>query len=183
MLLNCLRPISIFRHVVTTISKRHLLLLAVFLLPSLALASQGHGETISMTHRMMMLAMQLGVIVIAARFGNILFTRLKLPGVVGELMTGVLIGPYVLGGIPIPGFPHGLFHVPESVAVGNIPVSPELYGICAVASVVLLFLVGLETDIGLFMRYSLAGSLVGIGGVTTTFLLAACRTLKSCASG
>ena len=148
------------------------LFLGGILLPSLALASDAAaGHAPSMTHRMMMLAIQLGVIVIAARFGNILFTRLKLPGVVGELMTGVLIGPYVLGGIAIPGFPDGLFHVPASVAVGNIPVSPELYGICAVASVVLLFLVGLETDIGLFMRYSLAGSLVGIGGVVTTFLL------------
>ena len=148
------------------------LLLGAILLPSLALASDASaGHAPSMTHRMMMLAIQLGVIVIAARFGNILFTRLKLPGVVGELMTGVIIGPYVLGGFPIPGFPNGLFHVPESVAVGSIPVSPELYGICAVASVVLLFLVGLETDIGLFMRYSLAGSLVGIGGVVTTFLL------------
>ncbi|MBT3194720.1 MAG: PTS transporter subunit EIIA [Verrucomicrobia bacterium] len=134
----------------------------------------GAGHTageISMTHRMMILALQLGTIVIAARFGNILFTRMKLPGVVGELMTGVIIGPFVLGGIPIPGFPEGLFHVAESIAVGSIPVSPELYGMCSVASVVLLFLVGLETDIGLFMRYSLAGSMVGIGGVVATFLL------------
>ena len=118
-----------------------------------------------------MLAMQLGVIVLAARFGNILFTRLKLPGVVGELMTGVIIGPFVLGGLAIPGFPDGLFHVPASIAVGAIPVSPELYGICAIASIVLLFLVGIETDIGLFMRYSLAGSAVGVGGVIVTFVM------------
>ena len=66
------------------------------LLPSAAWASSEaveHAPT--MAHRMMMLAMQLGVIVLAARFGNILFTRLKLPGVVGELMTGVIIGPFV----------------------------------------------------------------------------------------
>lgn len=125
----------------------------------------------SMTHRMMMLAIQLGVIVIAARLGNRLFTRLRLPGVVGELMTGVLIGPYVLGGLPLPGFPHGLFYVSKAIAVGAIPVSPELYGICAIASIVLLFLVGLETDIGLLMRYSIAGSLVGIGGVAATFFV------------
>ncbi len=171
MLWRFLKRISTSRPVARPIGKVRLLLLTTLLVPSMALASDAPGEMVSMTHRMMMLAMQLGVIVITARFGNILFTRLKFPGVVGELMTGVAIGPYVLGGIPIPGFPHGLFHVPESVAVGNIPVSPELYGICAVASIVLLFLVGLETDIGLFMRYSLAGSLVGIGGVVVTFLL------------
>ncbi len=147
------------------------------LLPSLALASDavvamgGEHSSPSMVHRMMILAMQLGVIVIAARFGNILFRRLKLPGVVGELMTGVIIGPFLLGGIGFPGFPDGLFHVHSAIAVGYIPVSPELYGICSIASIILLFLVGLETDIGLFMRYSLAGSAVGIGGVTVSFFV------------
>jgi len=146
------------------------------LLPGLVLAAEDaggiehHGEP-DMVHRMMYLAMQLGVIVIAARLGNMLFMRLKLPGVVGELMTGVLIGPYMLGGLTVPGFPHGLFHVSESIASGSIPVSPELYGICSVASIILLFLVGLATDIGLFMRYSLAGSAVGVGGVVVSFLL------------
>lgn len=140
------------------------------LLAGTAFAAENHAEAPDMTHRMMMLALQLGVIVFAARFGNILFEKLKLPGVVGELIAGVLIGPSVLGALPLPGFPAGLFHVPESISTGAIPVSPELYGLCAVASIVLLFMVGLETDIGLFMRYSLAGSLVGIGGVTISFL-------------
>jgi Kef-type K+ transport system membrane component KefB/mannitol/fructose-specific phosphotransferase system IIA component (Ntr-type) len=137
-------------------------------------ASQGeHGSEAGMTHRMMMLVVQLGVIVFAARIGNILFERLRMPGVVGELMAGVLIGPYVLGAIALPGFPRGLFYVGPDAAVGTIPVSPELYGVCSIASVVLLFMVGLETDIKLFMRYSLAGSLVGVGGVTTSFLCGA----------
>ena len=143
--------------------------------PSMVLAgeavAESGGEGVSMVHRMMILALQLGVIVLAARVGNMLFTRLNLPGVVGELMTGVLIGPYVLGALPLPGFPHGFFHVHESIASGAIPVSPELYGICSIASIVLLFLVGLETDIGMFMRYSLAGSAVGIGGVLVSFLM------------
>jgi Kef-type K+ transport system membrane component KefB len=119
------------------------------------------------THKMMMLVIQLGVILFAARLGNILFEKLKLPGVLGELSAGILIGPYLLGGISFHGFEHGLFPLfSESFAI-----SPELYGICTVASIVLLFMVGLETDIRLFMRYSIAGSLVGIGGVTVSFLL------------
>lgn len=129
------------------------------------------GSESDMTHRMMALVLQLGIIVLAARGGNLLFRRLRLPGVVGELMAGVLIGPYALGAIALPGFRDGLFHIGAGAAVGGMPVSPELYGLCSVASVVLLFLVGLETDIKLFLRYSLAGSLVGIGGVTTSFLV------------
>jgi len=81
------------------------------------------------------------------------------------LMAGMAIGPYLLGALPFPGFPQGLFPV-----YGGFPVSPELYGLCAIASVVLLFTVGLETDIRLFLRYSVAGSLVGIGGVAVSFL-------------
>ena len=138
-----------------------------------AYAGTGGDSGGDMPHRMMTLVVQLGVILIAARLGNILFRRLKLPGVAGELTTGILIGPYVLGAVPLRllGFPDGLFHVSEDIILAGIPVSPELYGVCAVASVLLLFMVGLETDIGLFMRYSVVGSLVGIGGAAVSFIL------------
>ncbi|HPJ72853.1 MAG TPA: cation:proton antiporter, partial [bacterium] len=51
------------------------------------------------------------------------------------------------------------------------PVSPELYGFATVASIVLLFLVGLETDIDIFRRFAAAGSGIGIGGVAASFVL------------
>jgi Kef-type K+ transport system membrane component KefB/mannitol/fructose-specific phosphotransferase system IIA component (Ntr-type) len=120
----------------------------------------------AMTHRMMLLVIQLGVILFAARLGSRLLERMRLPGVLGELAAGMLIGPYLLGALGLPGFPDGLFP-----AQGTFPVSPELYGICSVAAVLLLFMVGLETDIRLFMRYSLAGTLVGIGGVVVSFVV------------
>ncbi len=120
-----------------------------------------------MTHRMMMLIMQLGAILFAAKIGNMLFEKLKLPGVLGELCAGLIIGPYLLGGLPLPGLlPDGLFPMHD-----RFPVSPELYGICSLAAIILLFMTGLETDIKLFLRYSIAGSLVGIGGVAASFLL------------
>lgn len=121
----------------------------------------------TMTHRMMMLVIQLGVILFAAKLGSVLFERLNMPGVLGELTAGILIGPYLLGGMKLHGFPDGLFPVFDPV----FPVSPELYGICSIASIVLLFMVGLETDINLFLRYSVASSLVGVGGVIVSFLL------------
>jgi Kef-type K+ transport system membrane component KefB/mannitol/fructose-specific phosphotransferase system IIA component (Ntr-type) len=121
--------------------------------------------------RMTTLVIQLGVILFAARLGNMLFEKLKIPGVLGELCAGVVIGPYMLGGIglPVHGFENGLFAVAESVRSGSCPVSPELYGICSVAAIILLFLVGIETDLKMFVRYSVAGSLVGIGGVVVSF--------------
>ena len=48
--------------------------------------------------------------------------------------------------------------------------SPELYGLCTIASVVLLFLSGIETNLKLFLRFAFAGSMVGVGGVVASFL-------------
>jgi Kef-type K+ transport system membrane component KefB/mannitol/fructose-specific phosphotransferase system IIA component (Ntr-type) len=124
----------------------------------------------TLTHRMMVLILQLGVVLFMARLGGLAFERMRLPAVLGELSAGLIISPYLLGGIPIPGFPHGLFFVPHGVGVANIPVSPELYGMGTLAAIVLLFMVGLETDLKLFIRYSVAGALVGIGGVVVSFL-------------
>ncbi len=129
---------------------------------------QGGAEGATMTDRMMQLMLQLGTILLIARAGNLLAERVRLPGVLGELLAGVLIGPYLLGAFPLPGLPRGLFPLGST-----FPLSPELYGICSLAAVVLLFMVGLETDIKLFLRYSVAGGLVGTGGVAASFFLGA----------
>ncbi len=129
-----------------------------------AAESEGGG----MTHKMTMLAIQVGIILFAARLGGMLAEKVKMPGVLGELFAGIVIGPYALGGIGIGSFfQQGVFPAVEGAA---FPVTPELYGFCTIASIILLFLSGVETDMKMFMRYSLAGSLVGIGGVVFSFI-------------
>lgn len=125
------------------------------------------------THRMMTLMLQLGVILFAARLGHLAFSRLRLPPVLGELCAGMLVGPYLLGQLPLPGYPGGLFGLAHPGGAQLLSVSPELYGISTLAAVTLLFMVGLETDLKLFLRYSLAGGVTGIGGVVTAFLVGA----------
>lgn len=115
------------------------------------------------------LVMQIGVLLFAVKVGGKLASLLRVPVVLGELMIGILIGPYALGALPLPflGLPHGLFgFVPGS----TLPVSPELYGISTIASILLLFISGLETDLALFLRYSAVGGLIGIGGVVVAFV-------------
>lgn len=132
-----------------------------------ALASGMANETgLPMPHRMMLLVIQLGVILFAAKIGNMLFEKIKLPGALGELVAGILLGPYLLGQISFLGFEHGLFPL-----FGNSPVWPELSALISVAAVVLLFTVGLETDIGMLLQYSFAGSVVGLGGVVASFFM------------
>lgn len=114
------------------------------------------------------LVLELAVVLFVAKAGGLLAKRLKLPQVLGELGSGILIGPFLLGSIALPGFPEGLFPLKELTS----PVGPELYGFATVASLILLFLAGLETDLDLFLKYSLKGTVVGVGGVIASFALA-----------
>ncbi|MDR2419439.1 MAG: cation:proton antiporter [Treponema sp.] len=121
----------------------------------------------NVTELMTELVLQIGVILFAVRVCGELVKRIGIPSVLGELLAGVIIGPYALGSIAFPGFERGLFPLAEG---GALAVSPELYGFATVASIILLFASGLETDIALFLRYSLAGGLIGIGGVVVAFI-------------
>ena len=118
------------------------------------------------------LVIQLGIIIIAAKFGGMLFSKIKMPSVLGELCTGIIIGPYLLGALHLPGFPHGIFPTANGTAV-----SPELYAISQIASVILLFISGMETDLSLFLKYSVVGSVIGLSGALVSFLVGAYSTL------
>lgn len=141
---------------------------------------------------MMFLALQIGIIVFAAKLGGMFVSLFKLPSILGELAIGVLIGPWALGGIGFGDgiFKYGLFHgealrALNAAAAGSAKAmfgttagnhimfdatSPALYGIASLASIILLFLSGLETNLKMFLRYSFVGSMVGVGGVLVSFL-------------
>ncbi len=123
-------------------------------------------EAVPISEVMAELVLQLGIILFAVRLGGRLIKKLGFPSVLGELLSGVVIGPYALGGLGLPGFPQGIFPLGQ----GTLAVSPELYAFATVASIILLFSSGLETDIELFLRYSVVGGIVGIGGVVFSFV-------------
>jgi Kef-type K+ transport system membrane component KefB/mannitol/fructose-specific phosphotransferase system IIA component (Ntr-type) len=153
---------KIFKRSLTTYASA----LVFFLLQSsLVFAESGGGAEEGMSHHINTLVFQLSVILVAAWAGGRLFKQLKFPSVLGELVSGVLIGPYALGAFSLPGFPHGIFPLTE-----GFPVSLELYSIATIASIILLFLTGLETDLSTFLRFSVAGSVVGISGVVFSFV-------------
>ncbi|MCL2480723.1 MAG: cation:proton antiporter [Spirochaetaceae bacterium] len=123
-------------------------------------------ESESITELMAILILQLGIILFAVRlFGN-LAKKVRVPQVLGELLAGIIIGPYALGGIHLPGFLHGIF----PMGSGSLSVSIELYAFATVASIILLFVSGLETNIKLFIRYSLAGGIISTSGVIASFV-------------
>lgn len=125
------------------------------------------GES-SVTALVATLVLQLGVILIGAKLGGELAERVRQPPVLGELVVGVALGPYLLGGLALPLLGRPLF--PLTPAAAGIPVSTELYAFAQVASVLLLFLVGLETDLGQFLRFGPSASLIGLGGIVLPVL-------------
>ncbi len=145
---------------------------------------------------MMFLVLQIGVILFAARLGGAIASMLKMPSILGELAAGIVIGPWALGGIGFGDgmFQYGLFHGaalkemntfvgPAKEMFGTLAgvvhgkhvvfdaTNPALYGIATLASIILLFLSGLETNLKMFLKYSFVGTLVGVGGVVFSFLL------------
>ncbi len=126
-----------------------------------------------MADKIALLAIQLGLILFLAKVFGIVAAKLKVPSVMGELLAGIVFGPFCLGGIglPLEGLEHGLF--PPSTAIVGIPVDPTLYAVATLGSIVLLFQSGLETDVRTFFKYSVAGTFVGIGGIVCSFLCGA----------
>lgn len=145
---------------------------------------------LSVVQQISVLALQIGVIIFAARFCGEFAKKIKCPSVLGELVAGIIIGPYLLGGISIPlhGLEHGLFgFLPNVEIVGETikgaatitnvafpAYHSSLYAIATIGSILLLFMSGLETDLRMFFRYSLVGTLVGVGGVVFSFVAGAC---------
>ncbi|HEX7815103.1 cation:proton antiporter [Dyella sp.] len=93
------------------------------------------------------------VVFLAAQIGGEIAQRLKLPGVVGEIAAGCIIGPSLLGWIK-----------PEEVLSGT-----PLDVLAEIGVVLLLFSVGLETRLEDLKRVGKAAFLVGVLGVLVPF--------------
>jgi Kef-type K+ transport system membrane component KefB len=122
--------------------------------------------------QIMLILFQLGVILVSAKLLGALCERIKVPGVIGELVAGVIIGPYLLGSrllVPLHGYWIPLFPAPHEV--GEWPVNEFLWAIAQLASIVLLFITGLHTDLKQFLRYILPASLVAVVGAFAPFVL------------
>jgi Kef-type K+ transport system membrane component KefB len=101
----------------------------------------------------------LGILLFAAKLMAELFHRIKLPIVLGELVAGIIVGPFALGALPlVDGEPLVVFD--ETVRhIGEI------------AAVVILFIAGLEITPREFLRGGAAAFTVGSLGVVVPFFV------------
>ena len=130
--------------------------------------------------RVVLLAIQLAVILVAAKLGGEFCERvLKMPAVLGEIAVGIVIGPFALGGFDFWGVGPLFEHVDivYDETVSSVHISPELWAIAQIGAVVLLFLAGLETDLKQFLRYARPATVVAIGGAAVPFALGVVLTV------
>src|SRR5215204_2943135 len=101
----------------------------------------------------------LAILLFAAKLFAELFHRIKMPVVLGELLAGIIVGPFALGGLPIfNGEP--LVILDETVKhIGEI------------AAIVILFIAGLEITPREFLRGGAASFTVGSLGVIVPFFV------------
>jgi Kef-type K+ transport system membrane component KefB len=105
------------------------------------------------------------VIILAARLGGAALERLGQPSVLGELLVGVLLGNLALIGFK--GLEQ-LFAVP---VFGNVPAERIIEILGEIGVILLLFEVGLESNIKDMLRVGPSSLLVALLGVIAPFLL------------
>lgn len=94
------------------------------------------------------------IVFVAAQIGAEIAQRLKLPGVVGEIVAGCVVGPSALGWIQ-----------PEQIVAGT-----PLDVLAEIGVVLLLFSVGLETRLDDLKKVGRSAILVGLLGVLVPFI-------------
>ena len=125
-----------------------------------------------LVHLITRLTLQLGIILIAAKIaGEVSVRYLRIPPVLGELGAGVIIGPFALGGIAFFGLDPIFAEATHIISVDTPGIATELWFVAQIASIVLLFAVGMETDLKQFVRFAVPASAVALGGVALPFAL------------
>ena len=105
------------------------------------------------------IVLSLGILLFAAKLMAELFHRIKMPIVLGELLAGIIVGPFALGGLPFfDGKP--LVVLDETVLhIGEL------------SAVVILFIAGLEITPREFVKGGAASFTVGGLGVVVPFFV------------
>ena len=101
----------------------------------------------------------LALLLFTAKIFAELFHRVKLPIVLGELLAGIIIGPYALGGLP-------LFNGEPLVILDE-----TIKNIGELAAIVILFVAGLEITPREFLRGGVSSFTIGALGVVVPFFV------------
>ena len=100
-----------------------------------------------------------GILLFAAKLMAELFLRLKLPIVLGELIAGMIVGPFALGGLQIMD------------GKQLLQINDEIKILGEMGAIVILFMAGLEMTPKEFLKGGKAAAVVGTLGVVIPFFV------------
>jgi Kef-type K+ transport system membrane component KefB len=106
------------------------------------------------------LLLELSVIIVAAKAGGWISQRLRQPAVLGELLAGLMLGPSVINFMHLPPFT-------DRAVEETVLHLAELGVIC------LMFIAGLEIDLGDLLKAGRVSTLAGVIGVIVPLALGA----------
>jgi len=127
----------------------------------------GGAMLANLQHPLGVLLLQIIVVVSAAKLCGALFSKLKQPAVVGEILAGILLGPSLLG-LVLPDVKDFVF---PSASLGPLQMLSQ------VGVIVFMFLVGLELDPSSLRRRAQAAVVVSHASIVVPFFLGAAFSL------
>lgn len=120
-----------------------------------------HGFMSNLHHPLAVFIIQLVIIVFVARIFGFLFTKIRQPSVVGEIVAGIVLGPS-LAGIFFPQFSAFVFP-PESL--------PFLQYFSQIGLMLFMFIIGMEVDIKTLKNRAFDALIISHTGIVFSFFL------------
>ena len=118
-------------------------------------------------NQVLLLLVQVGLILGLSRVMGMLFSRMRQPQVVGEMVAGIMLGPSLLGWL-FPGLQHRLFPA-DSVILLNI--------LSQIGIIFFLFLIGLELDPNLVRNRGKSTVVTALCSIAIPFVMGVALTL------
>lgn len=106
-----------------------------------------------------------------ARLGTLLVSRFGLPGLIGEIVMGVVIANLVIGDFSLMDFLDLGMPAPGVEGDHGSGVYPIVYAMAELGVIFLLFTVGLETKVNDLMKSGKAAFFCALMGVIVPFVL------------
>jgi len=105
----------------------------------------------------------ISLLIVTAKIFALIFKRMKLPEVIGEILAGVIFGPFAIGGL--------IILAGEPLFTGPVNENFVLETFFEIGGMILLFSAGLEFTFKQFRKAGLPAFVIGTAGVIIPFLL------------
>ena len=105
----------------------------------------------------------ISLLIVTAKIFALIFKRVKLPEVIGEIIAGMIFGPFAIGGL--------ILLAGEPIFSGPINENYVLETFFEIGGMIILFSAGLEFTFKQFRKAGLPAFVIGTAGVVIPFIL------------